>query len=49
MIFLKDFVLKKTNLKLQKRLGEDGIMDSLIMPLFDFFSNKTFEKIQDFI
>ena len=44
MNLLNDFFLKWANLKLQKRLGEDRILESLIMPLFDFFSNKNFEK-----
>ena len=43
MNLLNDFS-QKANLKLQKRLGEDRIMDSLIMPLIDFFSNKNLEK-----
>ena len=34
--YLKRFFSQISKFKLQKRLGEDRIMDSLIMPLFDF-------------
>ena len=45
MNILNDFFLKSANLKLQKRLGEDRIMDSLSMPLFDvFFQIRTLKK-----
>ena len=44
MNLLNDFFLKEANLKFQKRLGEDRIMDSLIMPLFDFFQIRTLKK-----
>ena len=45
MNLLNDFFLKQANLKLQKRLGEDRIMDSLIMPLFVFFQIRTLNKL----
>ena len=45
MNLLNDFFLKQANLKIQKRLGEDRIVDSL--KRFFFFSNKNILKFNN--